>query len=70
MVAEDDTTLYAYVGEHDDHNFADDCVQYLQWRGVPVQRYQIIYLAGALCFAVSGLLDIINKRSLWQEPLV
>ena len=66
MVADDDATLYAYIAENDDHIYADDYIPNMQMRGAPVSRYQIVFLVGSLCFALSGLLDIFNERDLWN----
>lgn len=64
-MADDDSTLYTYIGENDNHNYADDFIPNLQMNGAPVSYYQICYICGGLCFAISGLLDIISDWSLW-----
>jgi len=67
MTADDDVTFYSYIAENDDHNYADDYIPNMQMKGAPVSQYQIIFLVGSLCFAVSGLMDIINERDLWHS---
>lgn len=67
MTADDDATLYTYIAENDDHIYADDYVPNLQMNGAPVSQYQLIYLAGSLCFTVSGSLDVISEQSLWPS---
>jgi hypothetical protein len=66
MTADDDATLYDYIAENDDHNYQDDYIPDMEMKGAPVTRYQIVFLVGSLCFALSGLLDIINERDLWH----
>ena len=67
MTADDDATLYTYIAENDDHIYADDYVPNLQMNGAPVSQYQLIYLAGSLCFTISGSLDVISEQSLWPS---
>lgn len=66
MTADDDATFYTYIAENDDHNYEDDYVPGMQMKGAPVSRYQIFFLVGSLCFAITGSLDIINDRDLWH----
>ncbi|KAL3784731.1 hypothetical protein ACHAW5_001598 [Stephanodiscus triporus] len=67
MTADDDATFYSYIAENDDHNYEDDYVPGMQMNGAPVSTYQIFFLVGSLCFAIAGMLDIINERDLWHS---
>jgi len=63
--AEDDTVMYTYIEEHDDHNYADDYIPNLQLNGYGVSYYQISYICAGLCFVIAGVVDMINEKSCW-----